>query len=608
MKKVSRLFAGFAAIALFTACSSEEPIDGGKQPGNTGKPVGDTAYMTINISDVNDFTAYGAPKGRSTTDGGYEDGSYEEHKVNDAQFFFFDENGVFVLKGQMVSPDFTDENINDENIEYMGANNILVLEGLTDKGWPSYMVTVLNAPDFEPASTIQATSEALDTYYRSLDSEDGKSNFMVMSTSSYFTAGTVANHDNKFPYATKLETTDFYTTPAEATADGKAVKVYVERLAAKVQLDVTAGNKTTYTDEKGDRHTIYKLTQTVAGDANDQENTDNKATTDLYIEVLGWNLNGTASKAYMSKQLKADWATTAPYTGWDKPEYFRSFWAKSALYGQNPVADVTADPSQLGLVYTTFGAASKAEGESDYCNENTNDAESIFATNIDDKLTVVPSQTTHVVLKARVCAVDGTPVDMVSYHGVLYLKSHYIRYVLDNIERGDKANLNFYTLTGENEYTQVAPEFFTLAADGSGKTGQVKVIVADETATLYARDSEGGYTAADGLMASLKEKLAAAQPDASSQYQATAYTGGDCVYYIPVEHNTAAGAGKEGYYGVVRNHWYRLNVTSFSKVGFGVYDPDNEVLIPEGPQDSLYYLGVNINVLSWKIVNQNVDL
>ena len=36
MKKVSRLFAGFAAIALFTACSSEEPIDGGKQRGNTG--------------------------------------------------------------------------------------------------------------------------------------------------------------------------------------------------------------------------------------------------------------------------------------------------------------------------------------------------------------------------------------------------------------------------------------------------------------------------------------------------------------------------------------------------------------------------------------------
>lgn len=607
MKKISRILAGLAAIALFTACSSEEPVDGGNQPG--GKPVGDTAYMKISIGDVNDSNPSGAPKSRAD----YEDGSAEEHNVKNAQFFFFDANGVFVLKGQMVDPSFSDDNPADENIEYMSSDNILVLEGLTEKGWPEYMLTVLNAPDFEPASTIEETSKKLDDYKQSISG----TNYMVMSTSSYFSATGKGekNHDNKYPYATHLESTDFYTTPAAATSSTNAVKIYVERLAAKIKLSVNEdiNGKTTYTDDAGNFHTIYKLTQTVAGDPNDQENTDNKATTDLYVEVLGWNLSGTANQAYISKQLTSTWSTTAPYSNWDKPEYFRSFWAESALYGKNPVANATgkeAIPANLGLVYTTFGTDSKAAGESDYCNENTNNADCLFADNNNGQKSVITSQTTHVVLKARVCDKNGKGIDMVSYHGVLYLKSHYIQYVLDKIEKGDKKNLNYYTKVSENEYKQVTPAFFKLAADGSGKTGQVTVVVNDDNVTLYSKNEDGSMS--DGststtLMTALKSALTSNQPAATDQYCATAYTGGDSVYYIPVEHNTAAGAGKEGYYGVVRNHWYQLNITSFSKVGSGVFSPD-EVLIPEGPQDPLYYLGVNINVLSWKIVSQNVPL
>lgn len=610
MKKVSRLFAGFAAIALFTACSSDEPIDGGKQNGNTGKPVGDTAYMTINISDVNEFGgAFGAPKSREGYEDGKDYGAVKEHAVKNAKFYFYDENGTFVLEGKIANPNFVEDNPADENIEFMSGENILVLEGLTGKNWPSYLITILNADDFTPEATMAATAKKLDTYKRVLGGVD----YMVMSTSSYFSAdgkGT-KNHDNNYPYATKLEESDFYTSPTEAVEAGKAVKVYIERLAAKVQLDVEATTETAvYRDEEGKMHTIYKLTQTVAGNPNDQENADDKATTDLYVEVLGWNLSATATKSYISKKIDK-WSATAPYTGaeWNKPEYFRSFWAESAVYGQNPVTDVTGstDPNALGLVYTTFGANSKALGEAAYCNENTNEADAVFATNIDNKQTVVASQATHVVLKARVCDKGGKALDLVSYHGVLYLKNHYIKYVLDKIQMGNPENLNFYTKDGDT-YNQVGADFFTLAADGSGKTGQVNVVVADETATLYAKTGDKEYTASDNLMASLKAKLTANQPAATDTHCATAFTGGYNVYYIPVEHEIKAGAGKEGYYGVVRNHWYKLTVTSFSKVGHGVFDPINETLKPEGPEDPLYYLGVNLNILSWKIVNQNVPL
>lgn len=48
MNRLSKLFAGFAAIALFAACSNDDVIDEqGTQPVNTVPPVGGTAYMKI---------------------------------------------------------------------------------------------------------------------------------------------------------------------------------------------------------------------------------------------------------------------------------------------------------------------------------------------------------------------------------------------------------------------------------------------------------------------------------------------------------------------------------------------------------------------------------
>ncbi|MDE5635224.1 MAG: Mfa1 fimbrilin C-terminal domain-containing protein, partial [Muribaculaceae bacterium] len=99
--------------------------------------------------------------------------------------------------------------------------------------------------------------------------------------------------------------------------------------------------------------------------------------------------------------------------------------------------------------------------------------------------------------------------------------------------------------------------------------------------------------------------------------KAVIYENGYNVYYIPVEHLAAEkelGLDKdvEGYYGVVRNHWYKLSISSFSKVGHGIWDPTTgdhtETLKPEEPEDPLYYLGATINILSWKVVNQDVEL
>jgi hypothetical protein len=41
--------------------------------------------------------------------------------------------------------------------------------------------------------------------------------------------------------------------------------------------------------------------------------------------------------------------------------------------------------------------------------------------------------------------------------------------------------------------------------------------------------------------------------------------------------------------------------------GHGVDDPD-EPIVPTTEEDVNYYLGANINVLSWRVVNQSVKL
>ncbi len=85
------------------------------------------------------------------------------------------------------------------------------------------------------------------------------------------------------------------------------------------------------------------------------------------------------------------------------------------------------------------------------------------------------------------------------------------------------------------------------------------------------------------------------------------YANGMMYYHVPIEHlNSAASDGSitEGEYGVVRNHWYNVTITSLEGLGRGIADED-EVIVPQ-PELDYYYLGADIDILSWKMVNQEV--
>ena len=80
-------------------------------------------------------------------------------------------------------------------------------------------------------------------------------------------------------------------------------------------------------------------------------------------------------------------------------------------------------------------------------------------------------------------------------------------------------------------------------------------------------------------------------------------------YYYSV--NDAEGnlvfALREADYGVVRNHYYQITVNKIANLGKAVSNGDEDI-IPNTDFSELYYVGASINILSWKIVNQGVNL
>ena len=80
-------------------------------------------------------------------------------------------------------------------------------------------------------------------------------------------------------------------------------------------------------------------------------------------------------------------------------------------------------------------------------------------------------------------------------------------------------------------------------------------------------------------------------------------------YNIPVQHFRPLGEEVlEANYGIVRNHLYSITVNSLTKIGKGIYNPDENIVPDKDDEKESYYVGAQINILSWKIVNQGVDL
>lgn len=608
IKKLSVLF---AAAAMMTSCSNDElNLGNGNVDGDTNaKDV--TAYLKVNIKDASNMLS-------RAEDGGYVNGDENEHAITNAKFYFFDANGIFVQEATVWNggKDNGNHGTTGNNIEYIG-DNVLVLKGLTTNTYPNYMLTVLNVPeDFQPTHGM-SIDDVRNTLVGIYDKEGEDAKF-VMSTSSYY------QNDTNHKYGTnKLTKSDFMVLPAgQATSDINVnemttVNVYVERLAAKIDVNFAA---TTMNDDG-----YYPIKVSVAGNAND-EGRDEEGLTEIYIQFSKWGISGTTPNSYMTKNISNFKNSSTPFNGWNMPTFYRSFWGKSVVY----------DKENFTLNHLTFDKTNIEFGKAGYCNENTNTISSIT----DEDGNLIGKNVTSVIFTAQLFEkvknndteeYEYKELDLVRFKGELYRKTDFLAYVLDNLNIQNK--LNYYklvnTTTSEdgvttNNYEQLNAEELALdfeLKEGAG-TGVIYVTsnleVSDDKYYVKSEDGKHYEEVAwtEEAISTLKDNLAKFYNANSEQSIANAYEGGKMFYTVPVEHLVEINNDGlvEGNYGVVRNHWYHITVNKIASIGHGVFKPGTgeetgEPLIPEDdPKDPTYYLGATINVLSWKVVNQNVNL
>lgn len=574
MKRRTFLF-GLSVCALLSACSKDVVDTPNTFPSND-------AYINVRLADVGSI-------GTRATEGEYEYGTADEQSVKNAHFYFYDASGIFVSEGSAWNGGTSSTTTPAENIEFR-SNTIVVLKNMEQKNYPKYMVTLLNKPaGFTAPETLDQMEKMLvDGFATTIDDTD----YFTMSTSSYV-RHTDSGIDSTTKYfVTEIKEENFSLEPIDMQATNY-VTVYVERLAAKVTLDLAAelkSNKVTLEGQEGD---FYKITSSVAGDDNAGESV---ATEELYIQPLGYKLNGTAKKSNVVKNIDVNWTEDALGFAWDKYTDFRSFWGKSYNYGNKDyvysAAPTAADNCPLN--YVTLEGGLRELGASSYCAENTNTAEIL---NTEGNF---PAAVTSILLKAKVCDAEGNALDLVRFNGILFKNDQFLSYVINVMDANGMWNVWSKTTGADGDtYTQLDESGVELVSSGNGG---VKVQLKSGL-TLYGNDGSVYTEIAD--QSEIDAELA------SLCSGAIGYTNGEMYYNIPIEHlnpiDADATAIEEANYGVVRNHHYVVTVSKLDKLGMGIFDPD-EVIIPGEKDDEIYYIAARIDILSWKVVNQNVEL
>lgn len=570
--KISKLFP-FACVALMmSACASDkEEIGSGTKPGS------DPQYLAVNIVNV------GATPTTRTTD--YENGTAGESAIKKVRFYFFNGDGSpYLIKTGIdgggdknwleASPaDDTPTSGTPSQIEKI-TQTVLVINGIQSAA-PAAIVAIVN-PETVDAATLKngGTMRLSELRYSAVgrnfykkDADNGAVSEFVMSNAVYVNAGEdvcaslVAGH---------------VTTSAE-TAKAKPVDLYVERVVAKVTADV---DNNAFELGNGTNWEAYKYgTKTAVGKSGDY---------DVYAVIEGWGLASENGKAEVEKQVDKTWTDgTLGFSPWTTSDFHRCFWEKSVAFDLGPGANPPVNP--------TFNQLNAKMRDVLYTLPNTPESKVTDLKNNDlTKLAVAAT------LKYKDASNNWHYAEICRYNGVSILG-------IDNLKRQVALTFSqYYTSTDATNYTQLSKDDIDFK-DPDATMQQYLV-----TPTL-ANDPAGTkkyYTKTNtGTTSTFKEVPKAKVLAAIEADKAEIRRDGRAYYYVPIKHlgSTDANADAIAEYGIVRNHFYKITLAGIKGFGTPVYDP-GKVVKPTVPTYQDTYLAARVQVLQWRVVNQNASL
>ena len=575
MRNVKNLFGMAVMATALVACSSNDDLASNGHEGNqTGEAY---ASFRINLPTTSGTRVAGEP----TFDGG----DKNEYAVKDAALLLFQKNasGDFVFKevvdlGNMEP--WTSSSTSGITTTAKLTAKITKAKVGENKGY--YALIVLNN-NSETAAKITYPTEGQTYADWSQNEANATANYLKYDKG-FFMANAPKYVANGTP-ETLVEIKNIYASKQQAE-NSTATTVYVERGLAKVSL---ASTSVEHVDIKDGNY---------AGDK---------------VDIEGWTLDVTNTKTYPVHVTEGLWAdtwktTTTPaatngasmdrfhdtkltefprvYWGLD-PNYSTDYKTVAACEGE---FNLVANQTDLSKAFKTGEDAKKPQ----YCLENTFDIDHM-----------VQGQTTRVLFSAKY-----TP-------------------------NGFGENETFYKMGNSSQLwnaTKVEAQIKAKAMEVLSEADETKVTVTlDATANDLTKAGVhfvaaanvthvGGPALTPAEEKQLNEKLGfkeATETDAAVGL--STFESGVSYYIARVKHFgdylTKWEAGNDTYgsnnanwlgrYGVLRNNWYELSVSSVSGPGY----PDVPKVNPTDPDDvNDQYINVEVKILDWAKRSQSIDL
>ena len=559
--RLSNFLVMFSACALFAACANDETPDGNTLPQGNGEQ----AFIAVRLAAPNAMTR------------AFQDGIDAENAVTTARFYFFNNEGTAVTVDNSVNykdvtttfSDATSPADESGNVEEI-SNAVLVLENATV--WPEKMVVVLNPPtELNARKSLSDLRAAADDY---ASEESGK---FVMSNAVYATSS-----------GTQVDAVDLagYITNNKDAAEGNPVTVYVERVLARVDVACTSSLETNKTDGTGTQQNEIKGYSGQNG------------TNEIQAVIKGWTLANRNSQSHLLKSLST-WnnstsisvstepATSWVFANWNDATNHRSYWAYTD--------DVTA-AKQVNDSYATILSNNATFVPTEYCQENTGNGDA-----------------TELVAIAEL-QVDNQPADIAKYAGQYWTVENLLTQFANQILAG---KIYYKANSGEPTNVTALPADALKLRPRTTTESSTSTVAAYEAVLDLKADYQTGYTFYSDAAGSTEIQLTDVQ-DILNDYKALYWHEGKTYYHTTIKH-TLNNLTKDG---VVRNHLYDISLTGVSGLGTpipgsssddedddpGEEDPEDKPINPEDPDEEESFLAAEINILSWNVIDRNVEL
>lgn len=557
MKKVHFLPMLLAAAALSTACQKTLENEG------TTPYEGNKGYVNISLNLPT--TSGGNTRANDIFDAGTE-AEYKAYSIIIALFYGPNEaEATCRIAFKLEDKDLSQVSQNGNVTTTYGSGAWMV--PAPEAGENVYALAVLNAPSglFSVTGTASASAVVTSTLNfkgnaftgtvseLTTTSQDYSADIVSTTTGFLMTNAPIATGDQNVTVQT-LQKIKVYATEDEAVS--AADKIYVERASAKVSMEV------------GDSYTVE--TPNVPS--------YDKAT----VTVTGWTLQRT-NKTYYAVRNASNWANwddaDVRFFGGEGNDPIRVYWAEDPNYpSEAPAADFNVITTASDVV----GWNSVGDGNAAYCAENTAPAVNMTKGQLTSSIIRATFQPEGFAADDDFFMMGGTSAIM----GIDDFKT-WVKDILD-AEEVTVSN----TVTAGGSYTN---------SSDANLISLVSVRMNGESADRALTEEEAGklLAAANGVI----------------KY----YKGGVCYYNVYIRHfdddqtplpNDFTNANDYdastlGRWGVVRNNWYKLTVNSVSGPG----EPDIPEVDDDGPADEQnQYINCDINILSWAVREQEIDL